>query len=188
MKVLRSASLACAILAVCCGITFAQDTPLPPEFIQAMLQAKSVYVVTGHVQYLKTKGIIKHEWVDSTPFEEPCRKELENWGRFQFVSDVKSADLIVRVYGNGTKQAIPVADRGSAVLGPALGPTFVILDVVQPSSKKILWFASKNLGTSWSTNTAVAGLVKNLREYVEEQQKSGASSTPAGKAPAGRQP
>ena len=40
------------------------------------------------------------------------------------------------------------------------------------AQKKILWYAAKNAGLSWSTNTAVAGLFKNLREYVENQESA----------------
>src|SRR5258708_6494315 len=38
--------------------------------------------------------------------------------------------------------------------------------------RKSFWSSSKNVGTSWSTNTGIASLVKRLREYVEEQEKS----------------
>jgi hypothetical protein len=58
--------------------------------------------------------------------------------------------------------------RGSVDVGQG----FSILDVWQPSSKKVIWPASKNVGTSWSKNTAIEHLVKKLREYLEEQEKS----------------
>ena len=53
-----------------------------------------------------------------------------------------------------------------------VGQSFFILDVWQPSSRKVIWSASKNVAYSWSNHTAVAGLVKKLREYMEEQEKS----------------
>jgi hypothetical protein len=53
-----------------------------------------------------------------------------------------------------------------------VGQSFFILDVWQPSWKKVIWAASKNVGTSWSTNTGMANLVKKLREYVEAQEKA----------------
>jgi hypothetical protein len=59
------------------------------------------------------------------------------------------------------------------------GSGVIILDVVHPGSKQILWYTSKNVGLSWSTNTAVAGLFKNLREYVESQERAARPATPA---------
>jgi hypothetical protein len=147
------------------------------------VQAKKVYLVTGHVRYYKSKAFVKTELVDSTPFEEPCRKELEKWGRFTLVSNAKDADLIVRAYMTGNSQVVPVVS--AQVNGSVdVGQRFIVLDVVQPSSKKILWIASKNSGLSWSTNTAVGGLVKKLREYIEEQEKSSgvSSAVPAASA------
>jgi hypothetical protein len=32
------------------------------------------------------------------------------------------------------------------------------------------------VGTSWSTNTGIANLVKRLREYLEEQEKAAPKS------------
>jgi hypothetical protein len=54
-----------------------------------LLQAKTVYILSGHVHYYKTKALFKKELVDETPFEEPCRKELEKWGRFTLVPDIR---------------------------------------------------------------------------------------------------
>lgn len=76
----------------------------------------------------------------------------------------------------GDTRSVPVMTPG--VTGSVnVGQTFIVLDVLQPSSKKVLWSASKNSARSWSTNTAVAGLVKELREYLEQQEKS---AVPAG--------
>jgi len=44
--------------------------------------------------------------------------------------------------------------------------------LLQPSSRKVIWSASKNVGTSWSTHTGIENLVKRLREYIEEQEKA----------------
>jgi hypothetical protein len=183
MKALRSVLLAVTIVAVAGSVTFAENDLLSPELVKAMVQAKKVYLITGHVRYHKTKAFVKTELVDSTPFEEPCRKELQKWGRFTLVSDVKDADLIVRAYMTGSSQVVPV--MSAQVSGSVdIGQRFIVLDVVQPSSKKILWIASKNSGTSWSYNTAVGGLVKKLREYIEEQEKSSkvSSAVPAASA------
>jgi hypothetical protein len=183
MKAFRSVLLAWTILAAACGVANAGNDLLSPELVKAMVQAKKVYLVTGHVRYYKSKAFVKTELVDSTPFEEPCRKELEKWGRFTLVSNAKDADLIVRAYMTGNSQVVPVVS--AQVNGSVdVGQRFIVLDVVQPSSKKILWIASKNSGLSWSTNTAVGGLVKKLREYIEEQEKSSgvSSAVPAASA------
>ena len=171
MKVLRSVLLVSALLAVVCAVMFAQNTTAAPDVTHALVRAKTIYLVSGHVKYFKTKGF-KTRLVEDSPFEEPSHKELEKWGRFQLVQDAKSADLVVRVYETGTMHPVPVGVVNS-------GSGVIILDVVHPASKKILWYAAKNAGLSWSTNTAVAGLFKNLREYVEGQESAARSATPA---------
>jgi hypothetical protein len=171
MKALRSFWLVWIILTVVHSAASGQDAPLPPDVTRALLQAKTVYIISGHVHHLKTKGLFKKELVDETPFEEPCRKELEKWGRFTLVSDIKSANLVIRAYEKGQSNYVPVMSPG--VTGSVnVGQSFFILDVWQPSSKKVIWSASKNAGTSWSTNTAIESLMKKLREYMEEQEKS----------------
>ena len=171
MKALRSVLMALALLGVICGAMFAQNSTVPPDLTRALVQAKTIYLVSGHVKYFKTKGFKTH-LVEDSPFEEPSHKELEKWGRFQVVEDAKSADLLVRVYETGTMHPVPVGvvNTGSGV---------IILDVVHPASKNILWYAAKNAGLSWSTNTAVAGLFKNLREYVEGQESAARTAAPA---------
>ena len=171
MKVLRSVLLVSALLAVVCTVMFAQNTTAAPDVTHALVRAKTIYLVSGHVKYFKTKGF-KTRLVEDSPFEEPSHKELEKWGRFQVVQDAKSADLVVRVYETGTMHPVPVGVVNS-------GSGVIILDVVHPASKKILWYAAKNAGLSWSANTAVAGLFKNLREYVEGQESATRSATPA---------
>lgn len=87
--------------------------------------------------------------MDSQPFEEPCRKEIEKWGRFTIVPDFKNADLYIRVYEKGESKVVPIISPG--VTGSVdAGTSYIILDVVQPSSKKILWSASKNVGRTWN--------------------------------------
>lgn len=171
MKPLRSLFPAGAILAFLCSATFAQDATLSPNLVRVMVQAKNVYVVTGHVRYYKTKAIVKRELVEVTPFEEPTHKELEKWGRFTIVPDFKKADLYIRVYEKAGAAAAPVTTSGATSSGDA-GNSYIILDVVQPSSKKILWSTSKNVARTWNNNTAVAGLMKHLREYLEAQEKT----------------
>lgn len=161
MKALRSLWQALAVLAVVCGVMSAQNS-ISPDVTRSLVQAKTIYLVSGHVKYYKTKGFKTH-LVEDSPFEEPSHRELEKWGRFQVVQDAKNADLMVRVYETGTTHPVPVGvvNTGSGVM---------ILDVVDPASRKILWYTSKNAGLSWSTNTAVAALFKNLREFLENQE------------------
>ena len=176
----RSLWLAWVILTVA-GTGLGQDAPPQAEAARALLQAKNVYIISGHVRYYKTKAFVKKELVDETPFEEPCRKELEKWGRFTLVQDGKNADLVIRAYEKGQTNYVPVISPG--VTGSVnVGQSFFILDVWQPSSKKIIWSASKNVGTSWSTSTGIANLVKKLREYVEEQEKSAPKLNDASKS------
>jgi hypothetical protein len=169
MKTSRSLWFFLAIFAIGRSVSFGQDLT-SPEVAQALLKAKNVYVVTGHVRYYKTKALFKKELVDETPFDEPCQKELEKWGRFTLVPDIKSADLVIRAYEKGSPRYVPVANPGTGDV--IYGTAFLFLDVWQPSSKRVIWYASKNLGTSWNNNSAVASLVKKLREYTEEQEKS----------------
>lgn len=92
------------ILTMVSCATFGQDAPAQPEVARALVEAKKVFILSGHVRYYKTKGLFKKELVDETPFEEPCRKELEKWGRFTLVPDIKSADLVIRAYENESDQ------------------------------------------------------------------------------------
>jgi hypothetical protein len=147
------------ILLLLCSLAFAQDATPSPEALQAMLQAKKVFIISSHVRYWKTKGLIKKELVDETPFDEPCRKELDKWGRFTLVSDIKDADLVIRAYEKRERRYVPVISPG-VTGGANVGRSDFILDVWQPSSKKVIWSASKNAGTSWSTHTGIANLVK----------------------------
>jgi hypothetical protein len=172
MKWVRPVSLELAALAIVCGIMFAQGSTVPPDSAHALVRAKTIYLVSGHVKYYKTKGFKTH-LVEDSPFEEPSHEELQKWGRFQVVQDAKSADLLIRIYETSTAHPIPV---GAVNTG---GTAVMILDVVQPASKKILWYTSKNAGLSWSTKTAVAALFKSLREYVENQENAARAATPA---------
>src|SRR5258708_217753 len=181
MKASRLLFLVWMILTMACTVTLGQDAPAQPEVTRALLQAKTVYIISGHVRYYKTKGLFKKELVDTTPFEEPCRKELEKWGRFMLVSDIKDADLVIRAYEKGQSNYVQVMSPG--VTGSVnVGQSFVILDVWQPSSKKVIWSASKNDATTWSNNTAIEHLVKKLREDIEEQEKSAPKSDGGSKA------
>lgn len=161
-----------SVLVVLVSVPALADTqPLPPELARVLVQAKSVYIVGGHVQYYRYKHFVKPELVDTTPFDVPCREELEKWGRFRIVSSLTDADLVVRVYMTGSSQSVQAFTPG--VTGSVdVGSYFIVMDVMQPASKKILWSASKNDARSWSTKTAVSGLMKQFREFLEQQEKS----------------
>ena len=171
MKASRLVWLVWMILTVVRSVTLGQDAPRQPEVTRALLQAKTVYIISGHVRYYKTKGFLKKELVDQTPFEEPCREELEKWGRFTLVPDAKGADLVIRAYEKGESHYVHVMSPG-VTGGVNVGQSFFILDVWQPSSRKVIWSASKNVGTSWSTHSGIENLVKRLREYIEQQEKA----------------
>jgi len=154
-----------------CAVASAQQPPVPlsPASARALVNAKSIYLTTGHVRYYKTKAFVKSELVDSTPFAEPTLNEVEKWGRFTIVSDPKQADIILRVYMTGNTQSMPVVS--AYVTGSVnVGSTYTVLDVIQTSSNKVLWIGSKNEAHTWSTKTGVAGLVKEFREFVEREE------------------
>jgi hypothetical protein len=169
MERLRSVLLASVVLAAASVLMFAQNSKVPPDLTRTVVQAKTFYLVSGHVKYFKTKGF-KTRLVEDSPFEEPSHQELEKWGRFQMVEDAESADLILRVYEAATPHPVPV---GTVNTG---GTGVIILDIVHPASKTILWYTSKNAGLSWSTKTAMGALFKNLREYVEGQDSAAHAS------------
>jgi len=97
----------------------AGDTPFPVE----LLQAKAVYIQTD---------------LNRADYVGPCRDELNKWGRFKVVDDPKDADLIFRLSNrnNSSRQYISTGQvRGTVTTGDA----YTILDVVQPSTGKVLW-------------------------------------------------
>lgn len=170
MKLLRLLLL--GVFAISSVSAFAESQPLPAELAHSLVQAKSVYLVTGHVRYYSFKhSFIKAKLVDTTPFDAPSRQDLEQWGRFTIVPNVKDADLIVRVYMTGDTHSVPVFTPG--VTGTVdVGAEFVVLDVVERSSGKILWSGNKNIARSWSTKSAVEGLMKKFRAFVEQEEKA----------------
>jgi hypothetical protein len=171
VKALGPVLPAVAVFAIACASMLAQNPTVSPGKTPSLVQAKTVYLVSGHVKYYKTKGFKSH-LVEDSPFEEPSHRELEKWGRFQVVQDARSADLVIRVYETGTNHPVPVGVVNT-------GTGVIILDVVRPGTKNILWYNTKNAGLSWSTNTAVAALFKNLREYVEGQESATHPATSA---------
>jgi hypothetical protein len=59
MKASRLLWLVWMILTVVRSVTLGQDAPAQPEVTRALLQAKTVYIISGHVRYYKTKGLFK---------------------------------------------------------------------------------------------------------------------------------
>jgi len=58
----------------------------------------------------------------------------------------KGRGLVIRAYEKGQSNYVTVMSPG--VTGSVdVGQSFFILDVWQPSSKKVIWSASKNVGT-----------------------------------------
>jgi hypothetical protein len=64
MKASRLSWLVWMILTVVRSVTLGQDAPAQPEVTQALLQAKTVYIISGHVRYCKTKGLFKKKIED----------------------------------------------------------------------------------------------------------------------------
>jgi hypothetical protein len=147
------------LLLVAVGVpvgVLAADPPMPAE----LMQAKTVYIQTN---------------LNPADYVVPCREELNKWGRFRVVDDPKDADLIFRISNrdNTSRQYIANAHvRGTVSTGDA----YTILDVVQPSSGKVLWSEKHSWGRSWSPKTARIGAVKQLRKHVEEREKADVAS------------
>jgi hypothetical protein len=129
-----------------------------------LLQAKTVFIQKGMVYQQK------HDPTGEASNIEPCREELGKWGRYRVVTNPKEADLILRVSNRD--------DRHSTIAGSAivtgsvtLGSVYTIIDVIQPTSGKVLFSVAHNWSRSWSTKTAATGAVKELRKKVEETEK-----------------
>jgi hypothetical protein len=137
---------------------FAGEPPLPAE----LMQAKTVYI---------QKGITFREKNDPTgnaTFVEPCRDELNKWGRFTVVSDPKAADLILRV-SNVDPRRNQIGPNGQG--GVTVAYALTALEVFQRSSGKLLWSGDHNWAMTWSAKTATTAVVKQLRKRMEEQEK-----------------
>jgi hypothetical protein len=136
---------------------FAGKTPLPAE----LLQAKAVYIQTTNVNHAE--------------YAEPYRDELKKWGRFKVVDDPKDADLIFRI-SNLDNTSSAYIDTGQVRGRVATGDSYTVLDVVQPSSGKVLWSEKHSWGRSWNAKSARIGALKQLRKHVEEREKSNAAA------------
>jgi len=55
------------LLTLACTAALAQDAPPQSDVTRTLLQAKTVYVLSGHVRSYKNKGLSKKELVDETP-------------------------------------------------------------------------------------------------------------------------
>lgn len=72
MKGIPSILLQLAAVAIFCGAMFSQESTVPLGLARSLVQAKTIYVVSGHGKYFKTKGF-KTRLVEDSPFEEPAR-------------------------------------------------------------------------------------------------------------------
>jgi hypothetical protein len=149
----RVFSMLLLFLAVCVPVgVLAGDPPVPAE----LMQAKTVYIQTA---------------LNPADYVVPCRDELNKWGRFKVVDDPKDADLIFRLSNrnNLSRQYIDTGQvRGTVTTGDA----YTVLDVVQPSSGKVLWSVAHSWARSWSPKSARTGVIKQLRKHVEEREKA----------------
>jgi hypothetical protein len=138
----------------------ANDQPVPTE----MLQAKTVFIQKGMVYQQR------HDPTGEASNIEPCREELGKWGRYKVVTNPKEADLILRVSNRDDRHST-IAGSASVTGSVTLGSMYTIIDVIQPSSGKVLFSVAHNWSRSWSTKTAATGAVKDLRKKVEETEK-----------------
>jgi hypothetical protein len=139
---------------------WANDQPVPTE----LLQAKTVFILKGMVYQQK------HDPTGVASNIEPCREELGKWGRYTVVANPKEADLILRVSNRDDRHST-IAGSASVTGSVTLGSMYTIIDVIQPSSGKVLFSVAHNWSRSWSTKTAATGAVKDLRKRVEETEK-----------------
>jgi hypothetical protein len=138
----------------------ANDQPVPTE----MLQAKTVFVL---------KGMVYQQKHDPTGVEsniEPTREELGKWGRYTVVANPKEADLILRISNRDDRHST-IAGSASVTGSVTLGSVYTVIDVIQPSTGKVLYSVAHNWAHSWNTKTAASGAVKDLRKRVEESEK-----------------
>jgi hypothetical protein len=138
----------------------ANDQQVPAE----MLQAKTVFIQKGMVYQQR------HDPTGEASNIEPCREELGKWGRYKVVTNPKEADLILRVSNRDDRHST-IAGSASVTGSVTLGSMYTIIDVIQPSSGKVLFSVAHNWSRSWSTKTAATGAVKDLRKKVEETEK-----------------
>jgi hypothetical protein len=145
--------------------TFAKEVPIPAE----LLQAKPVFIQKG-VVYRQ-----KHDPTGEASNIEPFREELGKWGRFRVVSDPKEADLILRV-SNRDERRSTLAGSPNVSGSVTLGSVYTVIDVLQPSSGRVLWSVAHSGSRSWNTKTAATGAVKDMRKRIEEQEKLGSNA------------
>lgn len=148
----RALPILMLVLAVSLPVcALAADTPLPA----GLIQAKKVYIQTA---------------LNHAAYVEPRRDELNKWGRFKVVDDPKDADLVFRL-SNRSNSSSQDTDNGQVRGTVRAGDTHTVLEVVQPSSGKVLWSEAHSWARSWSPKSARIGVIKQLRRHVDEQEK-----------------
>lgn len=66
---------------------------------------------------------------------------------------------------------IRLVSSASATGSVTLGSMYTVIDVIQPSTGKVLFSVAHNWAHSWNTKSAATGAVKDLRKKLEESEK-----------------
>lgn len=144
-----------------------QTTPATPDPIDILLSAKTV-VVLGDVGWREDLWL----WGGPSPDKSQKRleQELQKWGRFQMVSDVAEADLIVLLI-EGSRQARGIGGVLGGLGGtraPRMYAQLIIFKGGQLPKKfeHPLWQADEDAGMF---STSAAGkVVTRFRRHIEQ--------------------
>lgn len=125
---------------------------------------------------VKAKTVFIDNKAGSAKFADRCYDELSKWGRYTVVTDPQKADLIFRltsevhVVGYRQNASATATDNTAYATGTstAISKGTTYLEVVDPKTNTVLWSDSRGYGMFHS---ATKGIVKELRDRVEEQEK-----------------
>jgi hypothetical protein len=168
MPVFRSAfylSVVCAAVCIPLGVAKDKHAPLPT----AILIAKTIYI--DNQSGFANMG-------------DRAYDELSKWGRYQVVDSATKADLVLLLSANaydggyvssGSHNTYgSVSDSGDVNLyGSSTSTTSHVtvhyshLTIINPKDGASLWSDQKK----WGWHSATRGLIKELRNRVEEQEK-----------------
>jgi len=136
-----------------------QHMPLPPE----LLQAKLIY--------------IDNQTPDCPECSDQAYNELKKWGRFQIVSDPKSADLLFILKSASSERPVTVVSNTNSS-GPTSAQTdssvisvedyTVFLTVVNAYTDRQLYSNGAYWRFRWSKPAVT--LIKQLRKRIEDQE------------------
>jgi hypothetical protein len=135
----------------------AAEAPVPLE----VMLARTVYIQKGATYPEKKDPTGEKSYV------EPCREEIAKWGRLKVVDDPKDAHIILRISSR-------VEPGMSIMMNNQIrqsGNGYTFLEAVNPYTGKTVWATTHSWARSWSTKSATAAVVKELRKRVEEQEK-----------------